>query len=938
MQWVEGRCVSYGGSIAYLLWLDVLRGLLGVSLEDAPEEVDQALRERVRPLCPEHLDVYPYLAHLMSLPLDEELQSKLDEMDGADLKASTFGAVETLVQCVAEEQPLVLVCEDLHWADPTSLELVQRVLGLTDRVPMLLLCVMRPVKEHGSWKLPETAARDCAACHTDLVLDPLSADESQALVSNLLEIEDLPEVLRERILSRAEGNPFYVEEVIRSLIDRRAIVQDEATGHWMATREVGEIPIPDTLQGVLMARIDRLQEEAKRVLQMASVIGRVFLYRVLAAIAEEERRLNAHLSALQREEMIRERARIPELEYIFKHELTRETAYNGLLKKQRRVFHRQVAQALDTLFPEREEEQLGLLAYHWERAGDGEKAVHYLQRAGDQARLMYAHEEAIDYYQRALAFLKERGDPEPAARTLMKLGLTYHSAFSFRESRQAYAESFALWQRAQEMKPTGPPPPAPHELRLGQIEPQAELDPILALDLYSMTVLDALFSGLAQHGASMEVVPDVAHSWEVSEGGRKYIFHLRDDVRWSDGTPVTAHDFEFAWKRVPDPVAGTSDAAALYGVSLEVQALDAVTLLVELEEPAGYFLHLVALAGSYPVPQHAVQDHGEAWTAVGNIVTNGPFQLVAWQRGESMTLLRNPTYHGRANGNVERVRLSFPSGAGTEIADYEADKLDTMDITFRSAAEIDRLRQRYGGHYVLVPTLFTAFLGFSLSRPPFDQPKVRRAFVMATDRETMMEVNWRGYNSPALGGFIPPGMPGHSPGIALPYDPEHARQLLSEAGFPGGRGFPTVELMATTDPASRLASEYLQAQLNDNLGIDTAWEPTEFETYVRRIEKDPPHLFLWGWVADYPDPDNFLRECNIPAKTCWQNEDYDRLVEQARRIMNQEQRMVLYRQADRILIEEAPIMPVCYYRMHLLVKPWVKRYPGSWKDVVIEPH
>jgi ABC-type oligopeptide transport system substrate-binding subunit/class 3 adenylate cyclase len=939
LQWVEGRCLSYGTSIAYLLWLDVLRAVLGVTVEDSPQTVRDTLRQQVRTLCPEHFDdVDPYLARLMSLPLEAELETALEDMDGAQLKANTFQAVRTLMQCAASERPLVLVCEDLHWADPTSIELLHQLLALTERVPLLILCVFRPLKEHSCWRFRELAAQTYAQRHTDLVLQPLSPVESQTLVSNLLRIEDLPDVLRRRILHRAEGNPFYVEEVIRSLIDRGAIVQDEATGRWTATRAVAEIPIPDTLQGVLMARIDRLQEEAKRVLQMASVIGRIFLYRVLAEIAEEQRRLDAHLGALQHEEMIRERTRIPELEYIFKHDLTREAAYNGLLKKERRIFHRQVGDVLETLFADRVEEQLGLLAHHWERAGDAQKATEYLLRAGDQARLLYAHAEAIDFYQRALAFLKEQGEHEQAARTLMKLGLTYHTAFDFQRSRQAYEEGFALWQRAQDMKPSGPPPPAPHELRLGQIEPQGALDPTFAQDIYAMTVVSELFSGLAQYGAAMEVVPDVARSWEVSEGGRKYVFHLRDDVRWSDGAPVTAHDFAFAWQRVPDPAAGPPAAVALYDVRLEVRALDAATLLVELEEPAGYFLHLVALGGTYPVPRHVVQEHGEAWTAVENIVTNGPFRLVAWQRGESMTLTRNPTYHGRASGNAQRVRVSFLSGARTEVGHYEADKLDAMDITFFSAAEIDRVRGRHSGHYVLVPSLFTSFLGFRVSRPPFDQPRVRRAFVMATDRETMVDVNWRGYTSPALGGFIPPGMPGHSAGIALPYDPEQARQLLSEAGYPGGRGFPTIELMATTDPASRLGSEYLQAQWKENLGINTAWEATEFEAYVRRIEKDPPHVFLWGWVADYPDPDNFLRGCNIPDKTGWRNEDYDRLVEEASRIMNQEQRMELYRQAERILIEQAAIMPVSYYRLHLLVKPWVRRYPGPWKDVIIEPH
>jgi len=180
------------------------------------------------------------------------------------------------------------------------------------------------------------------------------------------------------------------------------VVYNETMEQWQATQRVEDIGIPDTLQGVLMARIDRLQEDARRVLQLASVIGRIFLYRVLAAIAEVEQELDVHLTTLQREEMIRERARVPELEYIFKHHLTREAAYSGLLRRERRLFHGQVAGALERLFPDWAEEQLGLLAHHWERSGEREQAIEYLRRAGEQAAAQYASAEAVGYFSRAL--------------------------------------------------------------------------------------------------------------------------------------------------------------------------------------------------------------------------------------------------------------------------------------------------------------------------------------------------------------------------------------------------------------------------------------------------------------------------------------------------------------------------------------------------------
>jgi oligopeptide transport system substrate-binding protein len=846
------------------------------------------------------------------------------------------------------------------------------VLPLIEQVGLLVVAVFRPHKEHGSWLLRETAVQRYSEQHLDLLLDPLTPSDSETLVGNLLRVGGVSEeavassveALRERILDRAEGNPFYVEEVIRSLIDSGAIAHDEASGHWTAAREVASIPIPDTLHGVLMARIDRLQEDTRRVLQMASVIGRIFLYRVLAAImatetvAREERRLDQQLFTLQREELIRERARLPELEYIFKHELTREAAYNGLLKRERRIFHRQVAEALERLFPDRVEEQLGLLARHWERARDAQKAIGYLLRAGDAARLVYSHEEAIDYYQRALNLLKEQGEHERAARTLMKLGLTYQTGFQFRRSREAYEEGFVLWQRAGKTQPHVLLPPAPHAFRVDWPNPLT-LDPTIAGDSFSVGVIGQLFSGLMEGSPEMDVTPGVARNWHVSQGGREYVFHLRDDVHWSDGAPVTARDLEYAWKRVLDPVTGSANASLLYDVKgarafhrgevsdadqVGVQALDEVTLAVELEEPTGHFLQLLVSPGTYPVPRHVVEAHGEAWTETGNIVTNGPFRLEAWEQDESMILTRNPEYHGRFGGNVQRVELTLLAFDqwSTGLALYEADSSDALDVSGFPVAERDRLQQRHAGEYISLPHLATYYVRLDVSRPPFDDVRVRQAFVLATDTERLADEVMRGY-FPATGGLVPPGMPGHSPGIGLPYDPEQARRLLAEAGYPNGSGFPVVHGLGTVGFVEPMA-QYLEAQWQENLGVNSTWEAGEWGVGLfDRLRKDSPHMFQLAWGADYPDPDNFLRVCLQQHQTAWRNEAYDLVVEDARRITDQEERMKLYRQADRMLVEEAPVLILLYGRSHLLVKPWVRLRISAtsrelWKDVVIEPH
>jgi oligopeptide transport system substrate-binding protein len=219
---------------------------------------------------------------------------------------------------------------------------------------------------------------------------------------------------------------------------------------------------------------------------------------------------------------------------------------------------------------------------------------------------------------------------------------------------------------------------------------------------------------------------------------------------------------------------------------------------------------------------------------------------------------------------------------------------------------------------------------------------VRRAFVLATDGETLVEGVLRGTNFPATGGFVPPGLLGHSAGIALPYEPDGARRLLAEAGYPGGRGFPIVDLLAVHMQGSH--SEYLKAHWRQNLGVEIRREALEWGIYLNKLDKKPPHMFLVAHLASYSYPDDFLRVSAVRRRTRWQNERYNRLVEEARRVIDHGVRIEMYQEADRILVEEAAIMPLAYGRCHWLVKPWVKRFATSttklwfWKDVIIDPH
>ena len=746
------------------------------------------------------------------------------------------------------------------------------------------------------------------------------------------------------------------------LIEDGVIVVGE--DQWRVELErLARVHVPPTLTGVLQARLDSLPPEEKMLLQRAAVVGRLFWDTAVAELkANEEGGLSedditALLEAVRDRELVfrRERSAFAGAEeYIFQHSLLRDVTYETVLLDVRRVYHGQVARWLEVAAGKRIGEYLGLIAGHYELAGEGEKAVEYLLRAGDQARLAYACQEASGYYHRALPLLEVEGRLDQAARTLMKLGLTYDLSFDFQGARQAYEQGFALWQRVGDEQ-WEDLPPAPHPMRLHTTNPTT-LDPTMAEDARSGAKISQLFSGLVEQRLDLEIVPDVAQSWEVLEGGKRYVFRLREDVLWSDGRPVVAGDFEYAWKRVLDPVLGMPLASLLDDIkgarafrqgevsdpdSVGVKALDEVTLVVDLEGPTGYFLHLLANTITFPVPRHAVELHGEAWSEPEHIVTCGPFRLESWQPGQQMTLTRNPDYPGRFRGNLESVELllSDPEPA-VSLKMYEGDQLDVVDIT---AFEMDRIRQRYAGEYRRFPQLVTAYLQFDVSRPPFDDIRVRQAFVLATDREALVKAT-RPNCFPATGGFVPPGMPGHLPGIGLPYNLQRARQLLTEAGYPSGQGFPVVECVARTDQAD--LGENLQAQWEENLGVKIKWETVEWQAILARLGEQVPHLLIMGWMADYPDPDNFLRARidHIQHQSGWRNAGYDSLVKQAQRSLDQGERIKLYGEAEQILVAETPIIPIFHTSVRLLVKPWVTRFPTTglreWflKDVIIKPH
>ncbi len=956
LKWIEGRGLSYGATLSFWMISQLIKNDLGLSDGDPEPRIRASLWRRISNLFGDQVDqVLPYLARLLGVKLDGKLAEQVSILDSETLKRQTLISVTQYFEKLAASQPTVAVFEDLHWADPSSLEALDQLLSVTDRVPLMLLLLSRLEREHASWRIKLKAETDFAHRYTEIQLKPLTSSQQNQLVDNLLKIADLTSGLREQIQEHAEGNPFYLEEIVRDLIERGAIVR--SGDHWQATREITDVTIPDTLQGVLLARLDRLEEDVRQTLQLASVVGRSFLYSILEVIGGAEQQLNQHLAQLQRVDLVREKARIPELEYMFKHSLTQEAAYSSLIATRRSEFHRKVGEALEKLFSDRLEEFYGILAHHFEVAGDDQKASDYLIRAGDQARLMAELTEAIGYYQRSIPLLERLHDIQRLAQVWLKLGLVYLTDFQFEEAHRANEQAFELQKQvaATQKIQTAMEPAI---LRICTAGSHVTLDPRDGSWQLDYLVLSNLFAGLVQIDTELNVIPDVARSWQVLDSGRRYLFFLRDDVRWSDGIPVTAHDFEYAWKRNLNPVVSPENITAeiLFDVAgaqdfhegrnpdpdrVGVRAVDNFTLEVCLQEPVAYFPYVLSMPVTYPLPRQAIERYGEDWWQTGKMVSNGPYQLVNFELKHGSIIERNPYYYGDFQGNCERVEVILSRDPSHNSSMYQANSVDMVfQVSHENHPEIKDAEK----HALHQPRI--DFIQFALNMAPLDDLRVRKALALALDRN---ELSRKFDIKPVSGGFIPPGIPGHSPDIGIGYDPQSARQLLAEAGYRDGKGLPVLKGLIRTYQ-DQIGAEISQ-QWRQNLGIEANFEPkTAYELAVLRAEEAPYYLICMGWTLDYPDPENLLNNPNafldVARVWGWHNPVYDRLVKEAGRTPNQRGRMEMYRQADRILVQEQVVLiPISYGSQNAMpVKPWVKNLSITpigrmlCKDIIIEAH
>jgi class 3 adenylate cyclase len=409
--WLRGRCRSYGQSWPYSMWGDLMRHWLGVAGEESESEVRDRCYQQVQALWGERADQrYACIATMFSWPIKKEIAGWVARLDAEGLREQLFTTVSSWIASLAQRGPLVIVFEDVHWADTASVELLKYSLVLCERLPVLWLILSRMQRDLPVRDLLHYLETEYPHRLTSLTLKPLTLAQSGEMIDRLIGPDVLPQETRALIIERAEGNPYYIEELIRSLVQAGTLVRDARVAEWRLARSVGSLDLPDTLRSLLLARIDDLGSQERLVLQLAAVIGVVFWEHVLQELVPDDIPLQVHLSTLQRAQLIAESQRVADLgmEYVFRSALIRDVAYDSILSAKQAAYHRQVADHLSQLFGrESLEQRYGVVAYHYRRAGERRKELFYTLSAAEQAQQIYANAEALEFYARALELLDE---------------------------------------------------------------------------------------------------------------------------------------------------------------------------------------------------------------------------------------------------------------------------------------------------------------------------------------------------------------------------------------------------------------------------------------------------------------------------------------------------------------------------------------------------
>ena len=444
---LEGRALSIGKNLSFHPLVDLLKNWAGIGEDDTAPEAYRKLERAVAAVGPGSVeDIFPFLATVMSMKLEGAYAERIRGIEGEPFEKLALRSLREIVEGASRQKPLIVILDDLHWADATSLKFLGSLFRLAEKNRIVFINVFRPNYEETSGRWLRAISARYGDIHTEIALSPLDEKESEELISNLLKISFLPLRVRELIQRKAEGNPFFIEAIARSFIDDGVVeIRD---GRFRVTGKMEAVVVPETVNELLMARIDKLDEEARSLLKVASVIGRKFFYQILAQVAGTVSAIDDALDLLKEAQLIRERTSPEGVEYFFKHALIQEVCYESILPGTRRELHLRIANAIEALFRERLPEFYGMLAWHYGQGEDLDKAERYLIKAGEEALKASASDEALHFYKEALRIYSAKSgaesDPERIAMLQKNIALALFNRGHFTAAIEYFEKAMAF--------------------------------------------------------------------------------------------------------------------------------------------------------------------------------------------------------------------------------------------------------------------------------------------------------------------------------------------------------------------------------------------------------------------------------------------------------------------------------------------------------------
>lgn len=491
----------------------------------------------------------------------------------------------------------------------------------------------------------------------------------------------------------------------------------------------------------------------------------------------------------------------------------------------------------------------------------------------------------------------------------------------------------------------------PTALNVGLASEPRDLDPHLCSGSNETRLALNIFDGLvAKDPTDLKIVPAVSDFWKKSKDGLKYQFHIRKDVFWTNGEKVTAHDFVFSWTRLltPSTLAEFSSFGFYFkngkgfyeGKIKEIgqlgfKAVNDQELEVTLEKPVPYFLELLAHPALFPLPRLTIEKFGGRWSRPENIVTNGAFLVSKWQTNQVIELKKNPNYWDVKNTKPDQVNVRFVSKSDTEEKLF---RLGELHVTAQVPIEkIPIWENDKSGSLQKHPYLGTYYFWLNVKRPPLDKKEVRKALNLAFDRTAITHKVTLVKQTEAQF-FTPPGTGRFRPRPILPKDDsgvKEAQRLLAKAGYPGGKGFPKIELLYNTDEGHKKIAEAIQQMWKKNLGIEVSLVNQEWKVLLDNQNLKNFTILRGGWIADYNDPNSFLEIFTTDSRNNyvgWSNLKYDDFIRRAGVESKSQKRIELFQQAENILLDELPVIPIYIYTRVYLKKPNLRGWPPNLED------